>query len=124
MRPKTIEQLHYFEDKVCTIFTSVVNRQFDEDTARRHFIVRVKEIDPDGIWGTNLVTGTVCFFAFPIISIQEELELNPNNPEHVDLINQCKGDSDIEPPVDGHFIDIEALAKLASQTKKAYDLIK
>jgi hypothetical protein len=121
MKPKTVEKLRYFEDKVCTIFIPVVNRQFDEETARRHFIIRVKEVDVDGVWGTNLTTGTVCFFAMDVIqSIQEELELNPKDPQDMALIEQCT-----EPVSSGDatFIDIEALSKLAAQTKKAYDLI-
>lgn len=121
MRPKTIDKLRYFENKVCTIFFPTVNRQFDEETAKRHFIIRVREIDLDGIWGTNLVTGTICFFAMDSIqSIQEELELNPQNPEHMSLIEGYTNPSPAENG-DSTFINIEALSKLAAQTKKAYD---
>ena len=105
-----------------------INRQFDEDTARQHFIVRVQEIDVDGVWGATLATGTVSFFAMEhVMSIQEELELNPDIPEHAKLIEEYAAESEgIKQSVktekrDKPFVNIESLTKLTSQAKQTYE---
>jgi hypothetical protein len=127
MIKETIQKLQYFEGKVCTIFLPIVNRQFDEDTARKYFIIRVREIDSEGVWGTNLITGTVSFFSLSqISSIQEELELNPQNAEDLKIIEQYEpvnvGTSESLPTPGGQtkFVDINSLtnmAKLAQSLK-------
>lgn len=90
MRPKTLEQLNYFVGKVCSIVTTSMNRSFNETIAREHFVVRVREVNIDGIWGTHPYNeDMVSFFALPhIISVQQEVELDPNNPEHAQMIKE------------------------------------
>jgi hypothetical protein len=65
-----------------------MNRAFDESISREHFVVRVGEITADGIWGTHPYnTELVSFFAMNhIISIHQEVELDPTNPEHAEMI--------------------------------------
>jgi hypothetical protein len=67
-----------------------MNRSFDEQISREHFVVRVQHIDVDGIWGTHPYNEEmVSFYSMShVISIHEEIELNPNNPEHAALIKQ------------------------------------
>lgn len=141
MRPRTLERLQYFVGKVCSVVSSSMNRAFDEQIAREHFVVRVHEINDDGIWGSHPYNpDLVSFFSMPsVISIHEEVELDHNNPEHKAMIDDYekrtgkKLDSDLqgkpkeEPPEPeiqqgGMFVDIQQLENLAEQTKQAFDV--
>ena len=89
MSPRTIKKLEYFVGKVCSIFTGPINRSFDEVRSREHFVVEVREIDPDGIWGTHPYNGTVSFFPLDAIKlITEEVVLDPKNPQHAKMIQE------------------------------------
>lgn len=142
MNSKTLQNLqHRFLGKVCSVFTKPINRPFDEVHWREHFCIRVEEITPDGIWGTHPYNGTVSFFFLSeVIFIQEEIELDPTNPEHAKMIKEFEertGEkivSDVSPhlapvvePEDEEptteeeptaFVDIEALKELASMSKR------
>jgi hypothetical protein len=65
-----------------------MNRSFDERISREHFVVRVREVNIDGIWGTHPYNDDmVSFFSTAhIISIHQEVELDPSNPEHAEMI--------------------------------------
>lgn len=138
MNTKTIEHLQYFIGKVCSIFTPQVNRSFDELHAREHFVIRVRDITVDGIWGTHPHSGMMTFFSMPhVLLITEEIELDLTNPEHVEMIKEYENkagnkiESDIPPfqkkkalvqkEEQVPFVDIGYLEKLASQTKHQYD---
>lgn len=90
MSPQTIKQLQFFIGKVCSIVTTSMNRSFDEQISREHFVIRVQTISQDGIWGTHPYNHDfISFFTFPhIISIHQEIELDLENPDHADLIKQ------------------------------------
>lgn len=88
MKPKTIEHMQYFVGKVCTIITSQINRQFNEQIARDHYAIRVGEVTIDGIWGVHPEHDIVSFFPMThIVSIHEEMELDVDNPEHKKIID-------------------------------------
>ena len=116
-------------------------------------MLRVGAINLDGIWGTHPGSGMTSFFQWSpsLIGICEEIELDPNNPEHAQMIEQYekqtgqKIKSDISSPVPTKkkekdlvqlkeppkkqtapdeqvpFVDISNLEKLAAQTKMQYD---
>jgi hypothetical protein len=89
MKPKSIEHMQYFVGKICTIFTQPVNRNFNEQMAREHFVIRIGEISQDSVWGIRLdEKAAVWFRTDQIIGIQEEMELDPNNPEHKKMIEE------------------------------------
>jgi hypothetical protein len=89
MNPKTIAKLQYFINKIVTVFTGQINRNFDEQHSREHFTVRVREIDSDGLWGTHPYNEAVSFFPLSEIKlITEEIVLNPDNPEHAKMIQK------------------------------------
>ena len=138
---QTIKDLKYFEGKVCTIFMPSINRQFEEHQSREYFTIVVELINVDGIWGSHPYQKTKSFFLWSsILSINEEVVLDPNNPDHQKVIeeyekkNNKKATSDLnpsllssshspnesEPPKDAFFIDINKLNKLAEDTKKVY----
>lgn len=103
MRPKTLEQLQYFVGKVCSIVTSSMNRSFDERISREHFVVRIREVNIDGIWGSQPYNDdVVSFFSTAhIISIHQEVELDPTNPEHAEMIKdyEAKTGQKVKPDV-------------------------
>lgn len=89
MLAKTVQRLRGYIGKVCSIVTVTMNRKFDENISREHFVVRIQEINEDGIWGQHPYNDMVSFFHLPhVISIHEELELDPNNPEHAEMIKE------------------------------------
>ena len=118
-----------------------MNRSFDEKISREHFVVRVQEITPDGIWGTHPYNHEmVSYYAMNhIISIHQEIELDPNNPEHAQMIQdyeQRKGTT-IQPDIIGSpketpseesegamtFVDIENLEQLAETTRRNFETL-
>ena len=140
MLTSTIQKLQRFVGCVCSIISIAINRSFDEAVAREHFVIRVNEINVDGIWGSHPYNpDLISFFSFPhIISIHEEVELSPDNPEHQKMIQEyeertgkkIRGDlhgiTQSEPSQDTQegqavFVDIEGLEKLAAKTKKTFD---
>lgn len=149
MKPRTLEHLQYFIGKVCSIVSTSMNRAFDETISREHFVVVVEEIDADGIWGTHPYNSElISYFSLAhVISIHEEFKLDPNNPEHVDMIKEFeqktgkKAQGDLKsvpkpqpllnvisekPPAaettagDATFVDIESLERLAEDTRRAF----
>lgn len=143
MQTKTVARLQHFVGKVCSIISSSINRHFEEQIAREHFVVLVQEINLDGIWGSHPYNpDLISFFVLShVVSIHEEVELNPDNPEHKRMIKEYeertgqKIQSDMrgalapkeipsqEEPQEGGmtFVDIESLEKLAEQTKRTFD---
>ena len=153
MNSKTIQKMQCFRDKVCSIVTASMNRAFDEKISREHFVVLIDEITMDGIWGTHPYNPELMsFFNMEhVISIHQEIELDPSNPDHARMIQEYEEESgnelkpDIKPfnqqgtPVDWNngrtqeetppeepegvtFIDIENLEALAESTKRASEL--
>ena len=90
MSPKTIQQLQYYVGKVCSIVTTSMNRAFDEQISREHFVIIVQTINSDGIWGVHPYNQElVSFFTLQhIISIHQEIELNDKNSEHSAMIKE------------------------------------
>lgn len=90
MNTKTIQDLKYFIGKVCSIVTTSMNRSFDENISREHFVIEVQNINSDGVWGVHPYNKElVSFFALPhIISIHQEVELDLENPDHAAMIKE------------------------------------
>ncbi len=143
-KAKTIEHMQYFVGKVCTIFTPPINREFDELRSREHFVVKIEEINSDGIWGTHPYRGTVSFFPISYLTlIQEEQLIDPNNPEHQQMIKEyekksgkkvmsdvspnlvpkLKETTSVKPEVEASFVDVAQLTALAKETKRSYTLL-
>jgi len=90
MKPKTLEKLNErYVGKACTIFTTPVNRHFNEQQAREHFVIEIEEINLDGVWGFHPFYGNSSFYPWShIVGIYEEIVLDPNNPDHLKLIEE------------------------------------
>jgi len=90
MNSRTLQILREnYIGKVCTIFTKPINRTFDDVRWREHFAIRVEDISTDGIFGRHPYNHTSSFFFMQdIVFIQEEVELDPTNPDHVKMIRE------------------------------------
>lgn len=90
MNSKTLQNLKYFVNKVCSIVTTSMNRSFDEQISREHFVIRVQDVSVDGVWGYHPHNEElISFFQWNhIISIHQEVELNPSDPEHAEMIRE------------------------------------
>lgn len=151
LKPRTLEKMQYFIGKVCSVFTSPLCRNFDEARAREHFVVRVQEIDTDGLWGTHPYNGTISYFPQESIRlITEEVVLDPNNPEHARMIKEYQEKtgkaviSDVSPhmapvveletkkaelpePIDEEesqepaFVDVKNIALMARQARRSFE---
>ena len=90
MHSKTLLELkESFEGKVCTIFTKATCKTFTDRIWREHYAIRVLRITTDGIFGEHPYTHTKSFFyADHIIFLQEEVEIDPNNPVHAKMIEE------------------------------------
>lgn len=87
---KTVETLRAnFENKVCTVFTHPTCRTFSERIWREYYAVRILKIDKEAIYAEHPYTKVKSFFFLEdVISLQEEVEIDPNNPEHRKLIDE------------------------------------
>jgi len=126
MNSKTIQSLQYFIGKVCSVFTVSSNRNsLSEEHAREYFVARITSVDTDGIWGTHPSSHMASFFPLSyVVSIVEEMELDPKNPKHLALIEKMENQKTVnEPQVASNkqFVDVKNLEILAKQTKQNYE---
>jgi hypothetical protein len=140
MKARTLEKMQYFAGKVCSIVSTSMNRSFDEQISREHFVVHIEEITSDGIWGTHPYNNELLsFFAMEhIISIHQEIQLDPSNPEHAQMIKDFEDRTgktatpdiqgvpketppDSEEPEGMTFVDIDNLEALAETTKRTLE---
>ncbi len=126
MNSKTVQSLQYFVGKVCSIFTLSSNRNnLPEEHAREYFVARISSIDHDGIWGTHPSSHMASYFPLNYVtSIVEEMELNPDNPEHAAIISKyekIKENVTEHPQTEQQFVDVENLENLAKIVKEQYE---
>lgn len=90
MNHLTIKKIQSLTGRVCSIVTTSMNRAFDEQIAREHFVTRIQEVTQDGIWGTHPYNDDmISFYAMDhIVSVHTEVELNPDDPEHAAMIKE------------------------------------
>lgn len=90
-----------FVGKVCTILTTPINREFNEEANVNYFVGRVIEVSPKGVLIEHLGTKNKSFFfTDKIVGIAEEQTLahNPNieKPEIVEPKNPTDLYNDID----------------------------
>ena len=116
-----LEKLKYFIDKPITIFTVDVGRKFTEEQFNDYFTGICKNIYTDGIETIHSITKCKNFFFFSnIVGICEEQQLDPENPEHQEIIKEIKREV---PPVEQNElqpnnsvnIDIDLLNKIMAK---------
>lgn len=135
------ENLEYFVGKICTIFTTLTNRDFKSENPQtfpqpifHYFLGKVLGIDNKGLiveqWNSPKKLRTY-FFLDHIISISEEEILNPSDPNDMKIIQEYKkvneesankikeGAEQIKKQKEelskSPFLDIETLSRLAEK---------
>ena len=95
-----MKNLEYFVDKICTIFTIPINRDFKEENPTtypqpvfHYFVGKILEADEKGIliqqWNSNKKLRSF-FFIEHIVGICEEEVLDPTRPEDAKIIEDYK----------------------------------
>lgn len=101
-----------------------MNRAFDEKISREHFVVIVQQVDIDGIWGTHPYNSDlVSFFSLEhVISIHQEEVIDPENPEHMEMIKEFeektgkKVQGDLKKPTSPPVVDKKELFTILNET--------
>jgi hypothetical protein len=127
----TSAHLKYFLGKVCTIFTTQINRDFRTENPQKYpmmvyqyFIGYVEAIDDTGVLIKQAATGLKTFlFLDHVVGIAEE-EVEELKPEEVQILNaQAQEEAPpafAMPATDGQTVDVDALANLAKKAKEAF----
>jgi hypothetical protein len=81
---KQKRNLDYFKNKIVTIFTSPINRQFSEQELLEYFVGKITSIDDNGIWYEHLKTKCLNFIFYDkITSISEERFISADQAEQM-----------------------------------------
>lgn len=136
----TTQHQKYFIGKVCTVFTTQINRNFKEENPSRYpvnlytyFVGFVEDIDEAGILLKQASTGHKTYlFMHNVVAVAEEV-LEEIKPEDIQILNKSPAkESDIDSDsdearlgignhnTDASKINIEALSKLVAQTQESY----
>jgi len=115
-----MQNLNHFIGKVCTVFTSPINRNYKEEQLHNYFLGVVESVDSEGISLGQLTGNLKTFLFFPhIVGIAEEEVLNPDDPQDAETIGKLKEaakkqikDWNVPPPSSSPHIDHEALSKI------------
>ena len=81
---KQKRNLDYFKNKIVTIFTSPINRQFSEQELLEYFVGKITSIDDNGRWYEHLKTKCLNFIFYDkITSISEERFISADQAEQM-----------------------------------------
>lgn len=96
-------ELQYFKGKICTIFTSPINRNFKEENPESYpqpvfmyFVGVVESITDQGMFLQQVANTDskkplkTYFFLDKILGIAEEEQLDYNNPQDAEIISKIK----------------------------------
>ena len=121
------QDLQYFVGKLCTVFTAPMNRNFQAESPNtypeavyKYFMGVVESVGQTGLLLTQATNGLkTYFFINNIVAIAEEEVLDPDNPEHAEIIRQFdtpKPQPQVSIP-SGPYVDPDALAELSKQLR-------
>jgi hypothetical protein len=112
-----MDKFKYFTGKICTVYTHVTNKQFDDQQHANSFTGLVEEIDEFGIWLRLLPKmEKKAFFPAPVIGIVEE-EVIPITTEQETAIKEAYL-KEQSPASD--LITLGGIKNLAEKTKTKY----
>lgn len=101
-----------FLGKICTVLTnSSVLPVKDAVQHSQYFTGEVQRIDRYGIWVKHITSGTMGFFAFPIVGIVEEQVIAQDDPRHEKLKEEVQKQKAGKPAFQkpGTFMSVEDL---------------
>jgi len=120
-----MNNLEYFEGKVCTILTTQISFGLSLQQSTDYFVGRVDEINEMFVWLTHLPTGTKSMFPVQhIIGIIEEQVISNDHPDAEKIKEELeKQRRPVAQPVQKsptQFIDIKNLQRQATDLKEQY----
>lgn len=103
MKASTVKSLQRFVGRVCTVFTTPINRNFEKEGPQgypqvmfNYFMGRVDHVDEDGILLTQMSPADPplqsYFFHSHIISIAQEKEYDPSDPNDAKEIKRLESE--------------------------------
>lgn len=104
---KQKRNLDYFRNKIVTIFTSPINRNFTEQEALEYFVGKITSIDDNGIWYEHLKTKCLNFIFYnKITSISEEKFIPADQVEQA--MSEQAEENQVQLTADGEIKPIES----------------
>jgi len=115
-----LEKFKYFIGKPITVFTVHTGRNFTETQFNDYFTGVCQAVHIDTIETLHPITNCKNLFFFNnIVGICEEQQLDPENPEHQEIINEIKREVPVEQndlqPNNSVNIDIDLLNKIIAK---------
>jgi len=123
----------YFKGKVCTVFTTSINRNFKDENPTdypkqlyNYFVGFIEDIDESGILIRQAATGLKTYlFMHNMVAIAEEQVEILSQEEVEKIVKEEPGysqpDVAVHTPDNTPFVNIEGLSKLAEHAKAAFD---
>lgn len=129
MKPSSVKFFQkYFKDKICTIITHSINRNFKEETLRDHYVIFVEEINEDGVFGHHPYYNNRSYYPLEsIISIHQEIMVSKQEAEKLEKMAGKKMPSDMKLPGEmpkptpensTSFASLEEIVEVAKITKE------
>jgi hypothetical protein len=116
-----LEKFKYFIGKPITVFTIHTGRNFTEAQFNDYFTGVCQAVHVDAIETLHPITNCKNLFFFNnIVGICEEQQLDPENPEHQEIIKEIKKEAPVEQqndlqPNNSVNIDIDLLNKIIAK---------
>ena len=112
---------NYFINKICTIITKPINREFTEKQLQEYFVVRVLSITDKWIIAQHPKENLLNYFNMEnVIAIQEETVLSPSNPKDQIKLKELEDKKKKEPevPSSSSFVSVQNLKNIIRDVKK------
>lgn len=96
-----MKNIEYFKGKVCTIFTTQINKDLSEKEANFYFLGIIEAVDNEGLLITQLSDNLKSyFFKDKIIGICEEKVIPPDSDEGKKIAAQILDQTTPSKPID------------------------
>jgi hypothetical protein len=129
-----MKDLQYFVGKLCSVFTTPMNRDFRSEAPHdypkalyKYFMGVVESVTPHGLLLTQASTGLKTYFYHnQIVAIAEEELLDPNNPDDAAIIEKFQVVPPIAQPApqvnipDSPYADADAMMEISQQLRNKY----
>ena len=128
-----MKDLQYFVGKLCSVFTTPMNRDFQSEAPHdypkalyKYFMGVVESVSPHGLLLTQASTGLKTYFYHnQIVAVAEEELLDPNDPEDASVIEKFQPVTISQPAPEvtvpeGQYMDADAMMEISRQLKEKW----
>ena len=103
--------LEYFKNKVVTILSQPINRNFTEEACIDYFVGKITQIDDSGIWYEHIKTKCLNFIFYDkIVTIAEEKVISAETVDEQPEVF-LNGDNEIK-PIPNNIQDLKSIIGL------------